>query len=180
VRPTRTHAFLIESNRLALRVELVVLALLVLALVPAALFPKYDIGFVYPVMIVLVPLAALGALVTGIAAAGFHLVGRLERFWDTAASLNLAFLCLFLAFTAIPPPPAAGAVGGAALGLACAAVLLRRDAPPRKMGLLPALALPFAGVLPPLSFWAPLAAALLFIGVWTAVRLGWGGFRFPE
>lgn len=178
---TSKPTVLIRSNLLILWVELTVLALLALALVPAVLFPKYDIGRVYPVIILMVPLAALLALVTGAAAAGVYLTGRGEPFWETAAPLNLAFVCLFLAFAAIPPPPVlVGVTGSVTLGLVCAVVLLRRNGPPRKVGLPLALALPLAGVLPPLACWAPLAAAIVFIGVWAAVRFEWMGSAFPE
>ncbi len=178
---TLKHTLLIRSNRLALWVELTVLALLALAMVPAVLFPKYDVGLVYPIIILMVPLAALFGLVTGIAAAGFYLAGRVEPFWETAAPLNLAFVCLFMAFASIPPPPAmVGATGSAILALVCAVALLRKNGPPRKVGLPLVLALPLAGVLPPLACWAPLSAAIVFIGVWAAVRFEWMGSAFPE
>lgn len=165
-----------RANLLVWCVELTVLALLAASRFSGALFPEYDIGWLYPIILLMVPLTAMLALVVGGAAAGFHLVGREERFWETTAPLNLAFVCLFLAFAAMPPPPAlAGATGSAMLAVICVAVLLRRNAPPRKQGLPLAIALPLAGKLPPLTCWASVAAALVFIGVWAAVRFEWAG-----
>jgi len=115
---------------------------------------------------------------SGLLAIGFHLAGKLEGFWRTAAPLNLAFCCLFLAFIAIPPPPAWGALASVALALACGAVVLRQST--RKIGLLLALALPFAGALPPLACWAPLATSVLFVVLWRMARREKTGAELSE
>jgi hypothetical protein len=121
----------------------------------------------------LLPLAA-GPVAAG-AAMGLYFAGRMDPFWTTVAPVNLGFLCLSAAAFSMPPPPPWGAAVAAVLGAGCVALLVRRGAAPRRCGLPALLGLALLGLVPPLAFWAPLAAGGVFLGVWGVAR--WGGRR---
>jgi hypothetical protein len=160
------------SNRVVFCTFLLVVGLIVVLIAPGLYNPEWEKGWFYPVFFFGMPLIWVAGMVTGAAAVALHLSGRWEGFWGSAAPVVLGVVCLFNMMASIPPPPVVGAAISAILGAACLVALGRRGAHWRRWGILPLLALPFLGLIEPLAFWAPLAAALVFFGTWAWTRFG--------
>lgn len=126
------------------------------------------------------PYPLLGGMIFGTLAAGLHLFGRRDGFWSTVAPLNLGFVCLVLAELLVQPPPAVGGFIMIVLGTLIIGAVTRLPPTFRRGAPLVFLAIPFLGINPHLRVVAPLATAILFIGIWAATRLGWKAFRFQE
>jgi hypothetical protein len=161
----------VVANRVVFGVFLLVVGLIVLLVVPGLVHPEWERGWFYPVFVVGVPLVWVAGLITGTGAVLLHLLGRWDGFWQSAAPPVLGVVCLDFMMASIPPPPAVGAVGAAVLGVLCLAALRLPGARGRRWGIVPLLALPFLGIIPPLAFWAPLFAGALFFGVWSVARI---------
>jgi hypothetical protein len=160
------------ANRVVFISVLVVVASITLLAAPGLYNPEWERGWFYPVFVIGIPLTWVAGLITGASAVLLHLLGRWDGFWHSAAPPVLGFVCLNFMMASIPPPPLPGAVAAVAIGVLCLSAVWRPDTWRHRWGIVPLLVLPFLDRLPPLAFWAPLTAGILFFGIGASARMG--------
>jgi hypothetical protein len=147
---------------IALVAEVVIVALLIFLAWAIPAIPDFSF---YPVFAVATPLIWLLQFILGPLAVLAYWITPWRGFWQ-AAPFNLGIASLFCAISLNPAPPLSGAAICAALGVLCLGLLLKGGTISKRIGLALTLGLLLLDRHPATTFWAPLAAGVVFLVSW--------------